>query len=568
MAAAWESAPLADPPGKQPAWMAAPVEGEAKTEKPSRGVAGVVGDLVAGAVRGAGSIGATLLWPIDKAQDMYYGDREPGLSGLITGQQPLSRNEERRQSMDEALRTMGADTASTAFGAGKLAGEIAGTAGAGGAVANTVGRVAPSVAARAPALLEAISTGGMKAGGATGAAGLAARTAGGAVAGAASAGLVNPEDAGSGAAVGAVLPGVLQAAGKAGNAVGRAVAGPAQSAEQVAAINAAREAGYVIPPTQAKPSLGNRLMEGLAGKISTAQNASARNQQTTNALAAKALGLAADQPITPQALKGVRDTAAAAYDSVRNLGAVNADAQFAQDLMSITNSAKNASQSFPGLVKNDIDDVVESLNQKQFDAGGAVDAIRILRDKADSAYAKGEKSAGKAYKAAAGALESQLERALAAAGDPDALGAFRDARTLIAKTYSVEKAMNPTTGTVDARKLASQLAKGKPLSGELKDAADFAARFPKAAQAVEGMGSLPQTSPLDWAASGAVSAATANPLMLAGVAARPAARGVALSSLVQNRLTPRQGGRLADLLSADPVQALPYRAAPVLATDR
>ena len=67
------------------------------------------GNLAAGAVRGAGSIGATILWPWDKAQDMYHGDRDANLTSAVTGKQPLSRNEERRAAMDEGLRTMVAE---------------------------------------------------------------------------------------------------------------------------------------------------------------------------------------------------------------------------------------------------------------------------------------------------------------------------------------------------------------------------------------------------------------------------------------------------------------------------
>lgn len=518
-----------------------------------------VGNLAAGAVRGAGSIGATLLTPVDAAA------RAIGVENSIIGRR------DRREAMDGGLQSMGADTDSLAFGAGKIGAEIAGTLGVGGGLANVAGRTVPAIA-NAP-LLTALRTSGMT----TGltpvtvgqkAADMGARVLTGGAAGGASAGLVDPGDAGTGAAVGAALPGALKVAGKVGQVVGRTITGPAVAPEAAAAVAAARAAGYVIPPTQARPTIANRLLEGLSGKISTAQNASAKNQQVTNGMAARALGLSPDQPITPEAIKGVRESAGAAYESVRGLGTVSTDAQFAQELMSITSASKNAAHNFPGLVKTDLDDVVASLNQRQFDSGGAVDAIRILRDKADSAYAQGEKSAGKAYKAASAALEGQLERALAQAGSPSMLEDFRAARTLIAKTYSVEKAMNPASGTVDARKLAQQLAKGKPLSGELKDAAEFAARFPKAAQAVEGMGSLPQTSPLDWAAGGGLSMATGNPLMLAGVAARPAARTLALSGLVQNRLVPKpnNGIRLSDLLTGPQAQPL-YRAAPVAMAD-
>lgn len=55
-----------------------------------------VGNLAAGAVRGAGSIGATLLAPVDIASDLMAG------KGLT-----LESNRERRKAMDSALGMMG-----------------------------------------------------------------------------------------------------------------------------------------------------------------------------------------------------------------------------------------------------------------------------------------------------------------------------------------------------------------------------------------------------------------------------------------------------------------------------
>jgi hypothetical protein len=77
------------------------------------------------------------------------------------------------------------------------------------------------------------------------------------------------------------------------------------------------------------------------------------------------------------------------------------------------------------------------------------------------------------------------------------------------------------------------------------------------------MGSLPQTSPLDWALGAGMSASTANPLLLASVMARPAARSLTLSPLVQNRLV--SSGQNPLMMLANPELAqLGYRAAPVL----
>lgn len=168
------------------------------------------GNLVAGAVRGAGSIGATLLVPFDMAKDAMDGK---GLS--------LESNRARRQAMDDGLQTMGAQPDSLLYKSGKLAGEIAGTAGAGGLVARGAATI-PGVAAAVPNLLKAIQTSGMSAGTTTGAANAITRATGGAIAGGASAGLVDPHDMAGGAVVGGALPGTLQLVGKAAGYAGKA----------------------------------------------------------------------------------------------------------------------------------------------------------------------------------------------------------------------------------------------------------------------------------------------------------------------------------------------------------
>lgn len=182
-------------------------------------IAGGVRDAGAGLVRGAGSIGATILAPIDVASDALAGK---GLS--------LESNRQRRTDMDSALADLtGADTESLAYQGGKLVSEVAGTLGAGGAAANTVARVAPRVAQAAPGLMNAVRSGGMTTGvrAAPGfvpqAANLGTRVAGGAINGGLAAGLVNPEDAPVGVALGGAIPVVTKTAGAAGRVIGNAV---------------------------------------------------------------------------------------------------------------------------------------------------------------------------------------------------------------------------------------------------------------------------------------------------------------------------------------------------------
>jgi hypothetical protein len=149
-------------------------------------VAQGLGNLAAGAVRGAGSIGATILAPVDAAA------RAMGIENSVIGRT------DRRQAMDQVLQDMGADPDSFMYQGGKLGAEIAGTAGAGGVLAKGLTKVAPG----ARALAESLRTGGFSAGGA----GMGTRVAGGAATGGAASSLINTEDAGLGAGIGAVLP--------------------------------------------------------------------------------------------------------------------------------------------------------------------------------------------------------------------------------------------------------------------------------------------------------------------------------------------------------------------------
>lgn len=530
-----------------------------------------IGNLGAGAVRGAGSIGATIMYPVDKAQDLFYGDRGPNVSGLVTGQQPLSRNQERRASMDWSLGDVGADTKSPAYAVGKVGAEIAGTAGAGGLIANGTARALPAVAEYAPNLLNAIRTGGMVAApaGSNAAPVINAltRAAGGAITGGASAAMVDPSQTGRGALIGAGAPLVAQAAGKAGNAIANLVRGPAQTPEMAAAVEAARKAGYVIPPTQANPNLLNRAIEGFSGKLTTAQNASAANAATTNKMAAEALGLPGDTVLSPAVLNTVRQDAGKAYEALNQAGTITPGPAYTQALDKITAQAKTAAAGFPNAPANPLIAKIDSLRSPQFDASAAVAQTRELRQAADAAAASGDKSLASSLRKGSDALEDAIAAHLQQTGQTQLLTDFQAARQQIAKTYSVEKALNAETGTVDAKKLAAQLQKGKPLSGGLEDAARFAARFPKAAQTPEVMGSLPGSSPLDFAAAGGMSAATGNPLMMASVLARPAVRSLALSPVIQNRLVQQRGpNALQALIDANPDLALlGYRSAPTLA---
>lgn len=322
-------------------------------------------------------------------------------------------------------------------------------------------------------------------------------------------------------------------------------ANKAANATRDATLAAGRQAGYVVTPSQAGATgIINKVAEGLGGKIKTQQLASVKNQAVTDRLVRKSLGLADDTPLTPETLNAVRQQAGQAYEALRGLGTVAADADFKLALQQASKQTQGASRSFPGLVKaNPVDDIVKALDQPGFDAGDAIDAVRVLRDQADGFYTSGDKASGKAIKVIANALEDSLERAAQNTGNPQLVNGFREARKTIAKTYTVQGALNQGAGTVNAQKLAGQLAKGNPLSGELKQVAQFSQAFPKATQS--GV-DVPAFSPLD-VFSGGLGAGLGSPTLMAATASRPIARSLALNPAYQRAMVnpaPYQVGAL------------------------
>lgn len=379
-------------------------------------------------------------------------------------------------------------------------------------------------------------------------------------------------------AVGAALGLAGHKVGKAiGDKVGQASrARSARKASEQAArsvqdesLKAGRQLGYTVNPTQANPTRMNQILEGTAGKLSTAQRAGEMNQQVTNQVARRALGMADDTPLTPESLGAVRRNAYQAYEAIKSLPSkVKADRQYVSDLNSVRAANRKLAQEFPAMANDKLDDLAKSFAKREFSYDSAVEAVKQLRHDAGTLFRSDDPAKvamARANRQVADAIEKVLDRNLQKAGNPDLYNNFVNARQLIAKTHTVENALNPGTGNVIARKLAAELQKGKPLSGELKQAAQFASAFPKATQEITS--SMPGISPLDVYAAGGLSAATGNPAALGSLFIRPGVRNAILSKPYQNLMTqPSYGnkmGELARLLAENPrLQAMSAATAP------
>jgi hypothetical protein len=270
-------------------------------------------------------------------------------------------------------------------------------------------------------------------------------------------------------------------------------------------------AGYVVPPSSANPSFLNRFLEGIGGKIKLQQEAALRNQGVTDRLMTKSVGEPPNTPITQGALSTIRaDAAQKGYGAVRQIGEIPTDGKYGAAMTAIEKSSSPGKLLSGVKPDTDVQDLVTSLRQSSFDSSDAVDTIQYLRQAADDAFGAGKAALGRAYKAASSAIEDQIERHLEGVQTgtgKQTLQDFRNARQLIAKTYTAGKGLTET-GNFNARAVASQLARKKMMDvqGPQGTVARYAATFPKATQLTQE--SFPSISPLDAYGSAIAGAAS------------------------------------------------------------
>lgn len=308
-----------------------------------------------------------------------------------------------------------------------------------------------------------------------------------------------------------------------------------------------RAQGYVLPPASIRQDAPAQIIESFGGKRLTGELASQRNQDVTNRLAARAVGLSENQPLTAGSLKAVRDEAGAIYQQIRESGRIPADPQYQRDIAAVAQEIADISGDFTGAnvgARQEIMDMVKSLNQPEFGANAAVTYLRKLRDTAAKnikAQEPERNDLGLAQRSAATALENAILRHLRNIGRDDLASQFSQARTTIAKAHDIEAATDFASGNVDAAKFARLLAKGEPLSGELELIARMGAAFPQATRRPTSSAGVSALDIYGGVGVGGLGLMTQSPEIAAlGVAMpfmRRGAIGGMLSEPVQNVLT-------------------------------
>lgn len=428
------------------------------------------GNLAAGAVRGAGSIGATLLAPVDMAADALTGK---GLS--------LESNRARRAGMDAGLETLGAEPDSMLYKGGKLAGEIAGTAGAGGVLANGVRglgatRFASGLEPVVNGVARGLETGGFRVGELAGTGlGTAARIGTGAATGGLAAGMVNPQDAGIGALIGGALPGAVQLAGAAGRGVRNAVL-PQASPEVAKLASRAEQLGITIPADRLVDSRPLNAVAASLNYVPLSGRAAAEDAMNSQLNRAVSRTFGQDSSNVTAALRQADQALGGQFDTFLKQNTVRVDQQFVTDLADVANRAvKELGSDQAGIIGRQVDEIARLGANGQIDGQAAYNIKKTLDN-------IGKRNSPEAFYALD--LKGKLMDALNRSVGPDKAKAFSDLRKQYGNMLSLEKlAPNGAEGELSAARLGNMRNINNP---QLQELADIAAQFVKGREGQHG----------------------------------------------------------------------------------
>jgi hypothetical protein len=493
-----------------------------------------MGDILAGAGRGSASIGATLLAPYDIVQDARAG------KGLT-----LESNRKRRADVDLMMKTIGADTESAPYKGGKLGTEILGTLGMGGLLAKGAAML-PGAAKIAP-LIESIGSGGFRVGGLTGAPALATRVAGGGITGGASAGLVNPEDAGVGVMVGGATPGAVSIAGNTARGIGRAIRGGEVSPEVAGLVQKANNLGIDIP---ADRIVNSKPMNALAASLEympfSGRTATIDKMQgQLNRAVSRTFGQDSDN--VTMALRKAQGDLGSKFDSVLQNNTVKVDQPFTDELAAHAQRASSElEQGQANIILKQIDEIMAKAPNGQIDGQAAYNIKKTL-DRI------GQRNSPEAWYA--GDLKKSLMGALNRSLKPEEATEFAKVRQQYGTMLDLKKmAQNGADGDISIARLANMKNIGNP---ELQDLADISAQFLKSRESPHG--AMQRLMLGGLGAAGAGSGAVA-PLMVGGAMAAGRGANMAMNSNALRGLLlrpPSQGGGLLSLGAEKANKALP-----------
>jgi hypothetical protein len=238
---------------------------------------------------------------------------------------------------------------------------------------------------------------------------------------------------------------------------------------------------YVVPGETG--GVATRAAEKIVGKTGREAVASRVNAPTLSGRISRELGLPENTELTPEVIRTVRDKAGEVYAKVRGLPTpIVRDGDYVRELAALdkpaASDAPKAVRELAARIRAEIDD---ALGTRAFTADEMVVNMKQLRTLADD---ETDPAFRRVLRGIADAQHKMLERNVPDRGLVKELAA---ARTRIAQTYDLDKALTKAGDEVDARKLAARRLK-RPMTGGLDDAADFAGHNPGAAKPPSTLG--------------------------------------------------------------------------------
>ena len=486
-------------------------------------------NAVLGAVRGAAGIGATIMQPFQALADKLGG---------TTG-----TNQDTRAGIDNGLQSLGADPNSLGFKNGKLAAEIAGTSGVGGALG-----AGARVLGAAPKVVNALSSAGFTTGEAAApnllarAGDLALRSGAGAVTGAATTGLIDPDSAGTGAVVGAALPPALKALGSIaapiGRVAGNALTGGAVSSEVQALAQRAKALGIDLPADRIANS---KPLNALASSLnyvplSGRQAVESRMQDQLNTAVSRTFGQ--DSPNVTMALRKAQGELGGKFESTLTNNTVKVDPQFANEMAEASNKAvRELAPDQAAIIGKQVDDIMSKAGTGEIDGQAAYNIKKTLdrignRNSSEAHYAIDLK------KALMGALDRSL--------GPDASAAFATTRKQYGNMLDLQKfAQNGAEGDISIGRLANMKNIGNK---DLQELADISAQFLKSRESPHGAAQRVGAGALLTMGGHAFGGPVGGAVALGGGAALGRATNMALdSNIARNMLMTGAPGTEAEL---------------------
>ena len=409
-------------------------------------------DAIGGLVRGAGSIGATLLSPFDALE---------GVIARYMGAPELAP-QDRRKGMDGGLQAFGVNTDSTQFKTNKLMGEVAGTAGVGSLLSKGA-----QAAGAAPSIVSGLRTGGLDVAGKTGVAGLAARGATGAAAGGATAGLVNPEDVGAGAMIGGAIPVAAKVGGATFRTAGSALRGAPVSPEVANLADRAKTLGIQVPADRIANSKPLNALAASLEYVPFSGRAATNDRMVSqlNTAVSKTFGQNTDN--VTMGLRKAGTQLGGEFDRVLKSNTVAVDKQLFDDLAEHANQAsKELGSDGARIIQNQIDEIIAKGQSGQMDGQAAYNIKKTL-DRI------GKRNSPEAFYALD--LKRSLMEALNRSLGPDEAARFAKTRQQYGNMLALEKiAKNGAEGDISIARLANMKNINSP---DLQELADISAQF-------------------------------------------------------------------------------------------